>query len=535
MSEQTGTLNALSSTWEGLRDGFAEERPSPRLRLLYHVDLARIGSVCEPDIPLAAGEWQVVGRKEPLFLTSVAGTRARALEDPMISRQQLRVRWLDDAGQFEIEPCPGAKRPLQVLDAGGQLAVLDSRQRFAPGACVAIGERVLCALEVASYRSPDDDRMGMVGESEVMWQLRDDIAEVASFAGSTLILGATGTGKELVAHAVHGRGDRARQPFLIVNCAALPEQLVESLLFGHVKGAFTGADSAREGQFRAADGGTLFLDELGEMPMSVQPKLLRTLEDGHVSPVGEHRRSKVDVRLIAATNREPRAEIRAGQLREDLYHRVARHVLRIPPLAARRSDIPELFVHLLGSVRAHHASLDWLWERPKSWHRSIPMAFFATLMSRDYPGNVRELRNLAERTARRNLTPGPFRAPELAEDSSDAAGPAPTAISSSDARAPVASPPDPELLAKASLALGLAQKTVAKLLPPGQLARIHQRMIETGEAGESQDEFAARLHGQAAGRLKQILADHEQVKSKAAAVLGVSPTTLTKLIGHFGL
>lgn len=525
MAEQTGTLNALSTTWDGLRDGFPEIRPGPRLRILYHVDLARLGLVSEPDIPLTADDWQIVGRKEPLFLGTVPGAPARPLEDPIISRRQLRVRWLAQAGQFEVEPCPGAKRALRLFDPAGGFRPLEESCRVPPDTCVAIGDRVLLALELARYRGPEEHRLGLVGESDVMWQLRDDIVEVAAFAGAALILGQTGTGKELVAHALHEQGQRAQAPFLTVNCAALPEHLVESLLFGHVKGAFTGATSEREGKFRAAHGGTLFLDELGEMPIAIQPKLLRTLEDGRVAPVGDHRTREVDVRLIAATNREPDIEIAAGRLRADLYHRVARHIVRIPELSRRRNDIPELFGHFLAQLRTDHASINWMWERASGWHRAIPMDFFVALLRCELPGNVRELRNLAERTARRNQTPGPFRAPGLPDA-------APPEVPEPGTPAPDAAMPEPELLAEASRVLGLAHKTVAKLLPGAELSRLHR---SAGEAGDDPQEYAARLHAYAADRLARILTEAHDVRSKAAAALGVSPTTLSKLVRHFDL
>lgn len=539
MAEQSHTLNALSATWEGVRGGFTEDAPSPRLRILYHANLARIGHLSEPDIPLTAGEWQVVGRKQPLFLGATPGAPAHPLEDPTISREQLRIRWLPDDGLFELATYSKAKRRVRVLDAAGALQPILTTARLPPDTHIAIGDRLMLALEVTRYRAPENDRMQLVGESDIMWTLRDDIAEVAAFAGATLILGETGTGKELVAHALHRRGERAEAPFLIVNCAALPHHLVESLLFGHIKGAFTGASSDRAGQFRAADGGTLFLDELGEMPIGVQPKLLRTLEDGHVSPVGDTGSTKVDVRLIAATNREPREEIAAGRWREDLYHRVARHVVRIPPLSARRGDIPELFVHFLGQIRAQRPSLNWMWEHAATWHRSIPMSFFVALMHSDFLGNVRELRNLAERTARRNLHPGPFRAPELPDVSV-------TPTSRAQTSPIVEAPPAPELLAVASRALGLAQKTVAKLLPAAELARIHARAAGDASAATTNERdaeratdidqrFATALTAYAADRLRHVLSQHNGIKSKAAAVLGVSPTTMAKLIAHFEL
>src|SRR5213078_421451 len=246
-----------------------------------------------------------------------------------------------------------ARRPLHVVDldggaiGGAAAAPVTGPIQLAPGACVAVGDRVLLGLELARVRAPDADRLGLVGESEVVWALRDEIRSVAQFGGAALVIGPTGAGKELVARALHHQSPRAAGPFVPVNCGALPETLVESALFGHRKGAFTGADADGKGLFRAADGGTLFLDELGELPVAVQPKLLRVLQDGVVTPVGAHEGRRVDVRVVGATHRDLEAEVRAGRLREDLYHRMAAHVLRVPSLAERRLDTPELFVHLL--------------------------------------------------------------------------------------------------------------------------------------------------------------------------------------------
>src|SRR5262249_37039694 len=211
---------------------------------------------------------------------------------------------------------------------------------------------------------------------------RDEIRSVAQFGGSALVIGPTGSGKELVARALHRESSRAAGPFVPVNCGALPEALVESTLFGHKKGAFTGADSDGKGLFRAADGGTLFLDELGELPLAVQPKLLRVLQDGVVTPVGAHDGRGVDVRVIGATHRDLAAEVHAGRLREDLYHRMAAHLVRVPSLAERRLDVPELLVHLLRGLSVEHGALTWLWERGRAWEATLPIGFVADLMRR---------------------------------------------------------------------------------------------------------------------------------------------------------
>ncbi|MEM7588462.1 MAG: sigma 54-interacting transcriptional regulator, partial [Acidobacteriota bacterium] len=432
--------------WEGSGDATGT-RGAPRLRILYHRDLDRIGAVSEPDLPLTAADWQIVGRKAPLFSRAGRQVPLRPLADPAVSRQQLRLRWRIGAQGFEIEPL--GKRTVTAFAPDGTARQLSGKAVLPPNSSLAIGNRVLLALEHTPYRLPEADRLGLVGECATMWELRDLLQEIAAFDGGALVLGQTGTGKELVARALHAASPRRDGPFVTVNCAALPEQLVESLFFGHVKGAFTGAERSQVGYFQAADGGTLFLDELGEMPPAIQPKLLRTLEDGRVATLGTLAEARVDVRLIAATNRHPEAEIAAGRLREDLYYRVARHVLRLPPLADRRLDIPELLVTFLDRLRGQHPELDWLWHGAASWQSRIPLDFFLGLLTADFTGNVRQLRNLAEQTALRNRTPGPFRAPELPKPVTPEPEP-----SSSDTASPLGSRTvaelDPEHLAATS-------------------------------------------------------------------------------------
>lgn len=230
-------------------------------------------------------------------------------------------------------------------------------------------------------------RTELFGASPGMAEVREIIARVAPTNATALIVGETGTGKELVARAIHRNSGRAGKPFIAVNCAALPEPLLESQLFGHEKGAFTGADKARHGLFEAADGGTLFLDEAGEMPLALQAKLLRVLMDGEVLRVGATAPRTVDVRLVVATHRDLKQRIAEGAFREDLYYRLAVVPIVIPPLRDRREDLPDLVEYFLDVVAS---------ELKVPRKRLCPSAL-KRLAGYNFPGNVRELRNLIER------------------------------------------------------------------------------------------------------------------------------------------
>ncbi|HKX61735.1 MAG TPA: sigma-54 dependent transcriptional regulator, partial [Verrucomicrobiae bacterium] len=204
---------------------------------------------------------------------------------------------------------------------------------------------------------------------------------------SVLITGESGTGKELVARGIHFGGARARAPFVPVNCVAIPAELAESMLFGHLKGSFTGATSDRKGYFELAHGGTLFLDEIGDMPASLQVKLLRVLEDGCIQPVGSAAPRKIDVRIIAATNADLAQRIDSGAFRQDLYFRLARYVVATSPLRERLEDVPQLVDHFLRTL-APEMGLKSPLMSPQALKK---------LQTYDFPGNVRELRNIIER------------------------------------------------------------------------------------------------------------------------------------------
>lgn len=227
----------------------------------------------------------------------------------------------------------------------------------------------------------------MVGSSKGMLRVKTMIDKVALSDARVLILGTNGTGKELVAHALHAQSGRASGPFVEVNCAAIPSELIESELFGHEKGAFTSAIRQRKGKFEQADGGTLFLDEIGDMSLAAQAKVLHALQEHQICRVGSDKEIEVDVRVIAATNKDLRQEIAKGNFREDLYHRLSVIVLRVPTLKERAEDIPELIDYFIRQICAEYGI------EPKA----IAPEAVAELCGMDWPGNVRELRNVVER------------------------------------------------------------------------------------------------------------------------------------------
>jgi two-component system nitrogen regulation response regulator NtrX len=227
----------------------------------------------------------------------------------------------------------------------------------------------------------------MVGESVAMRALRKQISVVAPTDGRVLIYGESGTGKELVAHAIHQQSRRAGAPFIEVNSAAIPEELIESELFGHVKGAFTGATAAKKGKFELADGATLFLDEIGDMSAKVQAKVLRVLEEQRFEPVGSGTSVRVDVRVIAATNKQLDMEIEQGNFRPDLFYRLNVIPFELPPLRERLEDVPLLVEHFNQKFSTAYG------KKPKRFERDAMDA----LQNYSWPGNVRELKNTVER------------------------------------------------------------------------------------------------------------------------------------------
>ena len=251
---------------------------------------------------------------------------------------------------------------------------------YPPLVCVADDDGVV-------KRFPAARTSGIVGESDAVQAVLQQVELVADTDATVLITGESGTGKELVARAIHEWSHRRKGPLVRVNCAAIPESLFESELFGYVRGAFTGALNDRAGRFEAAQGGTLMLDEIGEVPLAMQPKLLRVLQEKEFERVGETRPRKIDVRIVAATNRDLAAEVAAGRFRADLFYRLNVFPIDNPPLRERREDIPLLAEHFIQTSARRL-------RRPAP---RLSEAALRQLMTRDWPGNIRELENVIER------------------------------------------------------------------------------------------------------------------------------------------
>ncbi len=304
------------------------------------------------------------------------------LKDQTVSRSHAEIQ-LTERGYLlvDVESTNGT-----VLD--GQRI---ERAYLAPGSNIKIGSTIItfnAVDEEIAVEAGKEDRLGdMLGASLAMRQVFGLIQKIAPMDVTVLVTGETGTGKELVARALHDYSDRKKKPFVVLDCGAIPPNLIESEIFGHERGAFTGADRTREGAFERADGGTIFLDELGELRLDLQPRLLRVLENREIRRVGGNRVREIDVRVIAATNRDLQKEIQASNFREDLYFRLSVINVAIPPLRERREDVPVLVQDFLQSpkVVASRGRFE------------LSDEALSALMVYDWPGNVRELLNVLER------------------------------------------------------------------------------------------------------------------------------------------
>jgi len=333
-----------------------------------------------------SGAGQIVrGDKRSLLFGTHDSADVR-LADPHVSRLHARLDVeasdyvLCDLGSTNGTRVGGARVRQVCLDDGAVIELGATRLRF----------RLLD--EPFEIPLADVDRFeAMIGRSVAMRELFAVCARVAPTQAPVIVQGETGTGKELVARAIHQRSRRSGKPLVVLDCAAIPPALVESELFGHERGAFTGAVAMRPGVFERGDGGTVFLDELGELPIELQPKLLRCLESGELRRVGGTAPIKVDLRIIAATNRDLPRMVAEERFRADLYYRLAVIRVTVPPLRERRDDIPLLAAHFAEAALGSHA-------RPPLPAETLE-ALFGELTRHDWPGNVRELRNVVERAA----------------------------------------------------------------------------------------------------------------------------------------
>lgn len=276
-------------------------------------------------------------------------------------------------------------------------------------------------MKQVTWKTPEQNivepKRTIVYQSDSMTQLMKIIDRVAPSQANVLVLGESGTGKELIAHALHDRSHRKSKPFVAINCGALRDTLLESELFGHEKGSFTGAYQKKTGLAEVANGGTLFLDEIGELAPSIQSKLLRFLQEGEIFRVGGRDPIKLDVRVIAATNRDLEREVAQGNFREDLFYRINTIVVSVPPLRRRKEDIPSLVTHFLSTGPAAYLNRG----------REMDEEAMKTMMSYDWPGNIRELQNVCERlqilteghTIMINDLPENIRHPETKDESLD--------------------------------------------------------------------------------------------------------------------
>jgi two-component system nitrogen regulation response regulator NtrX len=342
----------------------------------YAVETAASGEECLEKLP--GGEFELV--LLDIWLPGIDGmeTLARIQEIAFPDRPVVVVI----SGHGSIEAAVKATK----LGAFDFLEKPLSIEKVALAAKNALAHRSL-ALENSRLKADSGSKYRIIGESVPMKALRQQLGLMAATNGRVLIYGESGAGKELVAHALHAMSPRAAEPFIEVNCAAIPEELIESELFGHIKGSFPGAHEAKTGKFRKADGGTLFLDEVGDMSLRTQAKVLRALEEQRFEPVGAAEFVNVDVRVVASTNKHLEDEIERGNFREDLFYRLNVIPFFVPPLRERREDIPLLADHFLREFTTAYG------RKPKE----LTPEAYNVLTEYYWPGNVRELKNLIER------------------------------------------------------------------------------------------------------------------------------------------
>lgn len=375
-------------------DGLAAEVAF--VEIVFHSDLRLVGARALLGSRKGRGQPAVtIGREQRVFERDGA---TEALADPCVSRRQLEVRWHGDEELFQVARDVEARREVCLWRASHLVSKVawPANGRVPPGSLISLGDRVLLRLDCAPVDRKSS--LGLLGVGRGMHDVRQSVRTLAQSASSVLVLGETGTGKELVARALHTVGPRAKEPFCPVNCAALPDTLLEAELFGFERGAFSHATTSRDGLLRAAGRGTVFLDEIGELSLGAQAKILRALQERRVRPIGSPVEVPFNAAIVMATHRDLEADVAAGRFRADLYARVEAPRLTLPPLRERREDVPRLFAHFLGRHVEGSASVRGFCSAD-AHPPPITMASFLRLMSHDWPRNVRELEKLASRVA----------------------------------------------------------------------------------------------------------------------------------------
>jgi two-component system nitrogen regulation response regulator GlnG len=400
------TINFGASTL-GVTSG-----PAIGLTLLQHPDLSRVGQVASLCRLGLTGSWQL-NRQEPAFGVPGAGT-GEPLNHPAISRNPVVIE-VDVRGGVSIGAQSGSSK---LLIAGEPAA---ARRHFeAPeveaGVVIELSGVVLLLLHRVPEGKDPEPRHGLIGESLAIVSLREEIRKVADVDTPVLIRGESGSGKELVARSLHAQSPRRAEPFVAVNLAAIPPAIAASMLFGHPRGAFTGAETASPGFFRTAHKGSLFLDEIGELPDEVQPLLLRAIREKEIQPVGEVKPHSVDVRVISATDADLEAMVERGELRMPLLRRLEGYTIRVPALRTRKDDLARLFFELLRRELSAIGEAHKLSEPAPERRPWLPTRVLRGLLGYAWPGNVAELQTVARRIALINRGQERFQTDALLEE-----------------------------------------------------------------------------------------------------------------------
>ena len=495
------------------------------LTILWHADPSRVGDralLAELD----GGQATLLSRLEPEF-AAPDGTGAAPLLDPYVSRRGVELTRAA-AGAVALSTTPDGPG-LRVDGAPVRGRVELGTAALDQGVVVELAGRVLLLLQrvIAAPPPPVDASLAVLaGISDAMVQLREQIGLAASVDAPVLVRGETGTGKELVARAVHAASARARRPFVSVNAAAIAPATAQSQLFGHVRGAFTGATSDHRGHFGEADRGTLFLDEIGATPAAIQPMLLRALEAGEVQPVGAGSPRRVDVRLVAATDADLDGAVEAGTFSRALLHRVAGLDLRTPPLRARREDITLLLREFLQDELAPLGASARLLGDPADRSPWLSIEVASALARHDWPGNVRELKNVARQLAVLGARRLALSVDDLPES---VRGSAPATLAASAPRAPGKLRPediDDHALLEALRAHEFQMGATARALGISRtsLYALVERSPRVRKAGDLTAEEIAAARAEAGGDLRAM-----------ARALEVSRQGLTRRMKQLGL